>query len=251
MADPTPVPAPAAKHVPGNMNHAHVAALDEAEQLCLKAQKPAYAPPLAAREIDAAFVTALAADVVTARSKLAGAVEGTTSKTTDTVGESSAETALMLALHEVQSAAKQKYGRSQHTVLADYHINTKPRMDTSRATLEQAAQNIITKLGSDTLPGITAAKVASLTVLRTAYVNAKGTQTGDQSDATTARKQLDDLVQSITDRRIQLQHAADAEWPYSSPANAGIHFIVAADVSRLEHPPVAGIMSGLTSVAAS
>ncbi len=232
MADPTPIPTPASKRTRGNMNHAHVAALAEAEQLCLKAQKAAYATPLAARQIDAAFVTTLANDVKTTRDKLANAVEGTTSKTTDTVGESNAEQNLMLALQEVQSAAKQKYGRSQHTLLADYHVNTKPRIDSSRAMLEQGAQNIIKKLGSDTLPGITAAKVGNLVSLRTAYVNSKGTQTGDQSDATSARKQLADLIHSITDRRIQLQHAADAEWPYTNAANAGIRSEFQLPLSR-------------------
>lgn len=220
MADPTPIPTP--KRNRGNMNHAHVAALDEADQLCIKAQKPAYAPALAARTIDTTFVTTLSNDSKTARNQLSTAVSSTTSKTTDVVGESSAETDLVGAIHEIQSAAKQKYGRTQHTVLADYHVNTKPRMDANRATLEQASQNIINKLATDTLPGITPVKVANLTTLRTAYVNSKDPTTGDQSAATGARKQLEDQIHSITDRRIQLQHAADAEWPYTNPANAGI-----------------------------
>ena len=43
-----------------------------------------------------------------------------------------------------------------------------------------------------------------------------------QSDATTRRKQRDAQVQSITDRRLTIQFAADAEWPYTVDANAGI-----------------------------
>jgi hypothetical protein len=233
MANPTPDPNPS--HTRGDMNHAHVAALSEAEQLCIKAQKPAYAPALAAREIDTPFVTTLAADVATARTQLAQGVDSTSTKTTDTVAESTSEKNLMDALHEVQSAAKQKYGRSQPTALSAYHVNSHPRMDSSRATLTQAAQNIITKLATDTLPGITPVKVANLTNLRTAYVNSKGAQTGDQSDATSARMQLANQIHSITDRRIQLQHAADAEWPFTNPANAGIRAEFDLPTSRPFH----------------
>ena len=43
-----------------------------------------------------------------------------------------------------------------------------------------------------------------------------------ESDATTRRKQRDAQVQSITDRRLTIQFAADAEWPFTNPANAGI-----------------------------
>ena len=222
MADPTPTPAPKPKRIRGDMNHAHVAALDEADQLCIKAQKPAYAPALAARTIDATFVTTLSNDAKAARNQLSTAVASTTSKTTDVVGQSTAEDELVAAIHEVQSAAKQKYGRTQHTILADYHVNTKPRMDANRAMLEQVSQNIINKLATDTLPGITPAKVTNLTTLRTAYVNSKDPTTSDQSAATGSRKQLEDQIHSITDRRIQLQHAADAEWPYTVAADAGI-----------------------------
>jgi hypothetical protein len=43
-----------------------------------------------------------------------------------------------------------------------------------------------------------------------------------QSDATTKRKQRDAQVASITDRRLTIQFAADAEWPFNVDANAGI-----------------------------
>ena len=48
------------------------------------------------------------------------------------------------------------------------------------------------------------------------------TQTGSQSDATTARTALEAMVKAITDKRIAVQYAADAEWPYTNKANAGI-----------------------------
>jgi hypothetical protein len=88
--------------------------------------------------------------------------------------------------------------------------------------MKESVQAIITKLGADTLPGITPAKVANLPVLLTAYFTAAADPGSQQSDATTRRKQRDAQVQSITDRRITVQFAADAEWPYTVDANAGI-----------------------------
>jgi hypothetical protein len=41
-------------------------------------------------------------------------------------------------------------------------------------------------------------------------------------NATTQRKQRDAQVASITDRRMTIQFATDAEWPFSVDANTGI-----------------------------
>ena len=40
--------------------------------------------------------------------------------------------------------------------------------------------------------------------------------------ATTARATLEAAVKSIIARRREIQFAADAQWPASNPANAGI-----------------------------
>jgi hypothetical protein len=78
------------------------------------------------------------------------------------------------------------------------------------------------KLGADTLPGITPAKVANLQPLLTACTTAAANPGSQQSDAATQRKQRDAAVGSITDRRMTVQFAADAEWPFTNPANTGI-----------------------------
>jgi hypothetical protein len=58
--------------------------------------------------------------------------------------------------------------------------------------------------------------------LRDAYIATNTTQTGSQSDATTARTALEAMVKAIMDKRISVQYAADSEWPYTVKANAGI-----------------------------
>ena len=63
--------------------------------------------------------------------------------------------------------------------------------------------------------GITAAKLTALATDIAAALALAG-------DATTARATLEAAVKSIIARRREIQFAADAKWPPSDPANAGI-----------------------------
>ena len=223
MADPTPPPTPPVPtpvHQNSVFNQAQLAALNEADKICTAAQKPAYAALLAVREITAAEVTQLVADILTCRQTAAAASQSTTGKVVATGAEHLAETNLMTALHEVQAAARQKYARTNPAQMNDYLVGH--RLNPNQATFKQSVQAIIKKLGSDTLPGITPAKAANLQTLLDAYTKATANPDSQQSDATTARRQRDAQVQSITDRRITIQFGADAEWPYTVDTNAGI-----------------------------
>ncbi|HEY5234429.1 MAG TPA: hypothetical protein VIK35_12945 [Verrucomicrobiae bacterium] len=221
MADPTPTPPPPATPHPHSVfNQAQLAALNEADKITTAAQKPAYAAPLAVREITAAYVTQLVADILACRQTGATAAQSTTGKTAATGAQHTAETGLMAALHEVQAAARQKYARTNPVMMNDYLVSH--RLNPNQATFKESVQAVITKLGTDTLPGITPAKVANLQTLLTAYTTAAANPTSMQSDATTQRKQRDAQVTSITDRRMTIQFAADAEWPFSVDANAGV-----------------------------
>ncbi len=223
MVDPTPAPTPNPPKTPhphSVFNQAQLAALNEADKICAAAQKPAYATALAAREITAAYVTQLVADILACRQVGATAVQSTTGKQAATGDEHTAETNLMAALHEVQAAARQKYARTKPVLMNDYMVGH--RLNPNQATFKESVQAIITKLGTDTLPGITPVKVTRLQTLLTAYTTAAANPSSQQSAATTQRKQRDAQVHSITDRRLTLQFAADAEWPFTVAANAGI-----------------------------
>ena len=82
------------------------------------------------------------------------------------------------------------------------------------------AEAILTQLATDTLPGITATKVTALGDLREAWITDNQTQGDAQSDATDERTDLTALVKTATDARITIQFAADAEYPYTTKANA-------------------------------
>ena len=48
----------------------------------------------------------------------------------------------------------------------------------------------------------------------------QSSQANTQALATSLRAARDGLIQTITDLRIQIQFAAEAEWPASEPASA-------------------------------
>jgi hypothetical protein len=223
MADTNPTPPnpdTKKKQTHSGLNQAQTAALTKAEQLCMSAAKDAYAAKLAAREISAEYVATLDSDIQACRKKAASALQSTTGKSVATGAEVNATEALMVALQEVQCAAKQKFSRSNPIKLKDYGIGE--RIDANRPALEQWSNNIIEALAGDPLPGITAAKIAALTPLRTAYIATNSAQGGEQTQATGKRSEVETMLDSITDRRIGLQYAASAEWPHTNPANAAI-----------------------------
>ena len=222
MNDPTPPtpPTPTPTHTPSVFHQAQLAALNEADKICVAAQKPAYAPALAVREITAAEVTQLVADILTCRQTAAAATQSTTGRKVATNAMHTAETSLLTALHEVQAAARQKYARTNPTALDDYMVGH--ILNPNQATFKESVQAIIKKLGTDTLPGITPAKVTNLQTLLDAYTTLAANPDSQQSDATTERRQRDAQISSITDRRLTIQFAADAEWPYTVDTTAGI-----------------------------
>jgi hypothetical protein len=220
--DTMPVAAPVAETKPkrtrGLLNTAYLQKLTRAEAIAEAAQKADYAAALKAREITEAFVFELADDTAEARAKAAAAVQFSTATRNATAGEYKAAHQLIAGLQEVQKAAKQKYSRTNRIALADYFVGKK--LNGNRPNLLQTSQSIINKLGSDTLPGITAAKVTKLKNLRAAWVTANNEQKNSASAAQSTRAELKTLLKSIDDRRTAIQLAADAEWPHTDAENA-------------------------------
>lgn len=120
----------------------------------------------------------------------------------------------------MQKRAKQKHEAKNPTVLKDYGIGKK--WYNSRPALEQTATDILTKLATDNLPGISAAKVTALQEASDAYTKVQADQTTGQSGATTGRAKLETAVKDIIARRREIQFAADASWPHTDRTNAGI-----------------------------
>lgn len=221
--DPAPAPdsgVPPKKRTRGAVNKAHIQTVDKAEQIALAAQKTAYATALLTRAITAEFVTTLLNDIKTARNEIANAVQSTTTKEGATLSGGVAQANLVHALQEVQAAARQKYFTADPTKLGDYFIGE--NLDENIPLLRQYTQGIIEKLATDTLPGITEAKVTALGTLLGAMNTALENQESAQSGATSTRGTVEDQLKSITARRMTIQFAADAHWPWHDKHNAAV-----------------------------
>lgn len=204
---------------PALPNQAILDELLKAESICIKAQKPGYALLLIEREITAAFLSDCFAKIVQARAQSALATDKTTDKFGQTDLDRETKAALLKCLKEMQKAAKQKF-RTVPARLQDYYIGE--RIEQNRARLEQLGEQIIAKAAADALPGIKPAKITAANGALAAYKASEGGQSDAQSMATGTRGSLINLMREITNGRITIQLAADAEWPHDNGANAGV-----------------------------
>jgi hypothetical protein len=207
-------------HGPAGLNQRHLEELMHAEQVGLAAQKAEYAAALALREISADEALQMRVQISAARAKCADALQSETGKQSATAGEAQARRVLVAVLREAQTAAKQKYARTNRVALKDYFVGED--LSGSRSKLEQIAMSILNKLQSDTLPGITPPKITAFKEAFEAWFNADSHQTDQKSDARSSRQELSEMVESIMTRRIKIQFAADAQWPYTDPSSAAV-----------------------------
>jgi len=202
------------------INQAYVRELTKAESVGQAARNAARVTALANREIDDAYVTALFTEIGNARATAAAVVMNITAKREATAAQMTTEKQLVALLQEVQKAAKQKYARSNRIALQAYFVGKK--LNSSRPNLAQTSQTILGKLASDALPGITAAKVAALETARTNWVNATDTQDTAETAVLDSHAELKSLIKTVTDRRVVVQLAADAEWPHTAQEHGGV-----------------------------
>ena len=240
MADSTPTPpnptnpgeTPKKKRAksPAGIKQSHLKELTKSEQVAKAAKKAEHAPKLLLREIPGSKPDALLAACDSARNKMADATQSATSRKADTAEEAAKMRALIALLQEVQAAAKQKYLATDPIRLQDYFVGL--HLNGNRANLEQTSASIIEKLGDDTLPGITPEKVTALTAARDAWILANTTQTDDGTSAQQELIERDGMMDNIVNLRLEIQFAADAEWPYSNRDNEAVRRLFQLPVTR-------------------
>lgn len=227
MADtsaPTGVTAPVTetkvKKTRSPINQADLRKLATAEAVGTAAQRAEHAALLDTREISAAFVTGLLGHVSEARAKVSEVLQNRTASKEATLAQKLAEKALLAGLREVQKAAKQKYRRTNPLALADYLVGAK--LNGNQPNLAQTSQTIIARLASDTLPGINAAKVTALGTARQNWLDRQAVQDAASSDAEDAATEFKALLRTVTDEKLAIQMAADAEWPHDEQEHSGL-----------------------------
>lgn len=222
--------APAGKPHRLRLNRAQQEALELTEVICRCAQKAAYAPTLASHGISAAFVTQLLTDATATRTDTTDAVVNTGDGEAATAGQSTKKQALIRRLRRIQAAAKQKYLYVDPQRLADFLVGQP--IGQSRAFLLQASETIISAGHNQGLPGIDTNFIVASTADRTQYVDAKQPQLDKKAQAQQARAEVKAFVESVSQRRRQIQLAVDSAWPPGVPENVEVRKLFRIPLDR-------------------
>ena len=224
--DPTPSPAPPAtpptpkKRKRSPLNAEQSAALRKAEKVGKAALKPAYLARLTNRRITEEFLMPFMEDIKAARGLGGAAVSQDVKAGSATSSKAALTDQLLVAIEEVQSAARQEFYDTAPERLSAFYCGEDLR--TSRDLLTTMVEGIVREAHDANLPGIDDAKIGALRDLFYRWGTADDAQGDEQSGGQTLRGQRDALVASIEVRRRKVQFAANAEWQYSNPANAPI-----------------------------
>ncbi len=187
------------------------------------AQRPECAPRLAEREITAAFVTQLLTDEAACQAKIAQAANLRSTKKDTTTTERAAKKTLLERTTDIQSAASLKWsGQPAHKGDREAYGIGKPLRSLSRPNLETVLVGISQRLTTDTLPGITPAKITAFNDALAAWQATDISQTTQATDAAQLLIEAKAELESITERRLKLQRAADAAFPYYEKENAAL-----------------------------
>jgi hypothetical protein len=197
--------------------------LERDEALIAVAGRDDYAALLEAREITPAVVAAFADSVAACRASIARFEAQLVTQKTTTGAESDTYTALLNAFEEIQTAAAQKYAEDPalRPRLALYAVEQGIRR-MPRAVLEQAAQNALIALQTDTLPGITSRKVAAFSQALSAWKSLDNAQSASVSTKRLTRKDITAQLVALGSQRRTIQRAADAQWPAHNAATRPI-----------------------------
>ena len=213
-------PEVAAKKHPGKLNKRQLTEIEQLDLLIPICREAGAVAPLAARNVNAAFLAAAEGRIALARTISTTAVTCTVLAKVATQGAGEAKDELMKSLRTFQNAARVEYQETDPTQLDRYLVGE--RIDQSRPILEQSGQTIISSTNTDRPPSIDTEMIVQATVKLAAYANSPVPQADERAAAKAARATRDQLVREIIDDRQKIQTAADSAWPYTTPANAGM-----------------------------
>jgi hypothetical protein len=213
-------PEPPKKQKHGTVNAQQLADLQSAENIARVAQREVFAVKLANSGISAESVRVLLADIQQCRELITGATNFGTNRSKATKIERTNEDILLEDLRAIQAAASQKYARkpTERIRLKDYRLNV--ALGSGRAALSQFAEDILAAATNETLPGISATFLDEARTHFADWKDADETQSKAKQAGQAARLEARELLKTITDRRIELQFAAERHFPHTSSKNA-------------------------------
>ena len=191
----------------------------------VKAAALANAEAVEERDIDEAYLNGFTDIIAEARHRATQTGTDADDASAATAESNKAATALFIALQGIQSAAKQKHKRlaedgdpETNFATSGYLIGT--RLDSSRSSLLQSAETLITRAHADSLPGYKKpGTVEAVETLLATYRGEKQVQKEATRTKELSRLSRNDLIHTLNTRRSVIQHAADATWPWSIESN--------------------------------
>jgi hypothetical protein len=220
-------------------NRAQLADLKLAENIVLSARIEPYRIVLATRTITDTVINHLAGLCQKARKVTAKVFHEGIAGEEHTQDDTDEDRELIVLIQEFQASAKQKYARRNPGRLQGYFIGQ--RLTGNASMLHQIAFSIselvTPKTGTDlaaatdTLPGMTLEKVNKLRAFiglpeagaeEPESSSSSSSEGGDglvDPDTVADVVERDAMIKEINDRRMEVQFAADAAWPYTTPTN--------------------------------
>ena len=193
--------------------------LDKGQKVATAVQKPVYFDILAAnRVITPQHVAALLTAVSDTLHVAAQLAEKKVGKLFRTVSEKVALALLKTKVSEIQKAAHQKFHYRDKTHLKLYQF----KLNCGREDLVDYVNTALVEAGKDQLPGMTTEKLVAAAQALEDYIKSDASQNAAVGEGQTVRALLEGLRKRILAARGEIQFAADAEWPHTDPANAGV-----------------------------
>lgn len=207
----------------GYFNAAQIEDIGIAEDLIPAARDTAHQARLALRDITEAYIAGLEGFIGQARAKMAATGQANDGQQPAALNADGAERNLLTALQGIQSAAKQRERMEQEDDDPDTNFKAEGyligrRLNPKRATLLQNADTLLGKVRTDHLPGYkTPQSITDIEKVIADYKAATATQKEKDEESEQDRIARDALIKKINARRMAIQHAADALWPYTDP----------------------------------
>ncbi|MCX6369593.1 MAG: hypothetical protein NTX57_23240 [Armatimonadetes bacterium] len=201
--------------------------LQSAEEIAQAAQVPTHATALATGGITPEEVAQLLTKITQNRTRFTDSVDERENKKNTTKEEGTTEASLRRQIRGIQSAARLKYAGAPDADnhLGHYYIGE--RITLNRASLATYTAAILKKLSTDTLPGITPARVAKLQSTYTTWQALNAAQSAALEAAVQHRQEGLDQLEEIKATRRRIQRAADIVFPVGEPehyaARAAFH----------------------------
>jgi hypothetical protein len=199
------------------LNRKQESEVTKAEQILRNALKPEYRGELEARLITLEFLAGLRGKIDACRALAAGGLGSRADYQSLVRATRAAKEILMEKLREIQAAAKQKFARKARVKLKDYFIGME--IDANEPILWAVAFGILAVAQDDALPGLTPEMIAEAKAASATWERARFERDSSKWSSVGNTELRAHAVKEITDRRMEIQFAAESTWPSGRAGN--------------------------------